>query len=216
MSQIDPDVDFIFRNAERLINVTAGCVISFGLAAGLADAADANPHDPGHDWSQALYGFHGDTILMAALRVSLLLDRDEKVVSFQAVHRRLKLYRVRKGLLRAVASRRGPDIFGPPSRADLIREFFRTYAEIDWQVHGRLTHFRNRGIAHLTPQLLAKSITVDELQTLVALIGRLATTLQHLCQTKTAFRDNMLVEYRRIARNAMKPIRTKVAMSGGD
>jgi hypothetical protein len=41
------------------------------------------------DWHQAVAGFHRDTLLMAALRLAILLDADDRVVSFQAVYHRL-------------------------------------------------------------------------------------------------------------------------------
>jgi hypothetical protein len=60
--------------------------------------------------------------------------------------------------------------------------------------------FRNRGIAHLTPEKMLKSITLGELRALIAIISRLATTLQHLWQVQGAFRSDMLDEYRELAK----------------
>jgi hypothetical protein len=198
----DPDVEFILGHAERLINVAAVCVISFGLADGVNESVIASP-DESHDWKQAAAGFRGDNQMMAALRTALLLDRDEANVSFQTVYHRLKEPAVRSALLQVLADRHGDDDLFPPARTDLVDEFLRAYSEIDWQVHGRLTHFRNLGIAHLTPAKMSKSITFGELRTLVRIIGRLAATLQTLCQVQTAFRTDMLNEYREIARRAM-------------
>jgi hypothetical protein len=194
-----PDVEFVLTHAERLVKVTARCAISFGLASGLAEAAKHSSHAPDDGWSQAVYGFHGDTILMAALRLHLLLDRDGSKVSFQAVHHRLKQRAVQKGLLQALARRYGSKIL-PPSRADLIREFCVTYDRIDWEVHGRLQHFRNRGIAHLTPERLARSVTIAEIGSLLEIASSLAMTLQHLCQTETAFHADMQDNYSEIAK----------------
>ena len=66
-------------------------------------------------------------------------------------------------------------------------------------------HLRNRGIAHLAPEDMTKSITLDELRTMVEIVSRLTTNLQHLCQTQTAFRPDMLNEYRELARKTMIP-----------
>jgi hypothetical protein len=55
-------------------------------------------------------------------------------------------------------------------------------------VHGRLVHLRNRGIAHLTPEEMKKSVTMSELRTLVEIVSRLTAILQHLCQSQMARR----------------------------
>ena len=70
-------------------------------------------------------------------------------------------------------------------------------------MHGRLVHLRNRGIAHLTPEEMKESVTMSELRTLVVIVGRRTATLQHLCQTQTAFRRDILDEYRETARKTM-------------
>jgi hypothetical protein len=89
------------------------------------------------------------------------------------------------------------------------------YSKIDWGTHGRLTHLRNRGIAHLTPEEMEKSVTIEELRSLVAIISRLATTLRDLCQSQFAFHADMLEEYRDLARRAIKtknPIQIREAL----
>lgn len=201
----DPDVKFIFDNADRLITVTVRCVISFGLADGLNARLLATPGDGRDDWHQAVAGFHRDTLLMAALRAAILLDADDRVVSFQAVYHRMKRPDVQAGLLQALEERHGSDDM-PPSRADLIEEFRQTYNEIDWKAHGRLKHLRNLGIAHLTPEKMFKSITLEELRTLVAIISQLATTLRDLCQSQLAFHADMLDEYRDLAKKAIRKV----------
>jgi hypothetical protein len=203
MSISDPDIDFILGNADRLITITVRCVISFGLADGLNDGLLATPTDRRDDWHQAVVGFHRDTLLMAALRAAVLLDADDRVVSFQTVHHRLKRPSVQASLLQTLEERHGSvDI--PPSRADLIEEFRQTYNKIDWKSHGRLTNLRNRGIAHLTPEKMLKSVTLNELRTLVAIISHLATTLRDLCQSQFAFHGDMQDEYRDLAKKAIK------------
>jgi hypothetical protein len=199
---VNPDVAFILGNAERLIKVASTCVISFGLADGLREAVNASP-DESDDWKQASAGFQGDNLMMTALRTALLLDRDETKLSLQAIYRGLKEPDVRAGLLRVLSERHGDDDLFVPARTGLIDEFFQTYSEIDWQVHSRLTHFRNLGIAHLTPEKMSKSVTFGELRTMVEIIGRLAITLQRLCQNQTALRTDTSNDYRKFAREAM-------------
>lgn len=176
-------------------------MFSFGSGDGLNDLLLA-PEDPDGDWRQPVSVLHRDALMMAALRVSILLDRDDQMLSFQSVHRLLKDPSVMVALLETLEHRHGPDVF-LPSRTDLIEEFRQIYCEIDWKMHGRLVHLRNRGIAHLTPEEMTNSVTFAELRTMIEIIGRLTANLQHLCQTQTAFRSDILDDYRKLARKAM-------------
>ncbi|MBT1512741.1 hypothetical protein KIP88_19765 [Bradyrhizobium sp. SRL28] len=165
----------------------------------------STPDDPASDWRKLVWVLHSDARLVAALGVSILLDRDDCKLSFQSVHRLLKDPSVVAALLQALEDRVGPDVLLPPSRTDLIDEFRQIYGEIDWKVHGRLVHLRNLDIAHLTPEEKTKSVTFDELRTMVEVIVRLTSNLQHLCQTQTAFRADAMNEYRELARKTMTP-----------
>jgi hypothetical protein len=198
----DPGADFILAHADRIITVATRCVFSFGSADGLNDLL-LTPDDPHGDWRQPMSVLHRDALMMAALRVSILLDRDDQMVSFQAIHRLLKDPDVVSALFQSLEDRDGPDVL-EPSRTELIEEFRQIYGEIDWKVHGRLVHLRNLGIAHLTPEEMTKSISFSELRTLVEFVSRLTATLQHLCQTQTAFSIDFLDEYRELSRMAMK------------
>lgn len=195
------DAGFILANAERIITVASRCVFSFGSGEGLNDLL-LLPDDPHGEWRQPIAVLHRDALMMAALRVSILLDRDDQMVSLQAVHRLLKDPVVVTSLLQTLEDRHGSDDL-PPSRTDLIEEFRQTYQKIDWKAHGRLVHLRNRGIAHLTPEEMKKSVTMSELRTLVEIVIRLTAILQHLCQSKTAFNAYMLEEYRDLAKKVI-------------
>lgn len=199
----DPGAEFILAHAHRLVTVATRCVFSFGAADGLNDLL-LTSDDPHGDWRQPVSVLHRDGLMMAALRVSILLDRDD--LSFQAVHRLLKDPGVVAALLLALEDRHGPDVY-EPSLTETIEEFRKIYSEIDWKIHGRLVHLRNLGIAHLTPEDMTKSVTIDELRTMVEIVSRLAAILQRLCQTQTAFRTDILDEYRRMTRSTM--MRTK-------
>jgi len=198
---LQSDAGFILANADRLITVASRCVFSFGSGNGLNDLL-LLPDDPHGEWRQPVAVLHRDAIMMAALRVSILLDRDDQMVSFQAVHRLLKDPTVVTGLLQTLEDRHGLDVLSP-SRTELIEEFRQTYQRIDWKAHGRLVHLRNRGIAHLTPEEMKKSVTMSELRTLVEIVSRLTATLQHLCQSQMAFNAHMLEEYRDLTRNVI-------------
>lgn len=198
---LQSDAGFILANADRLITVASRCVFSFGSGDGLNDLL-LLPDDPHGEWRQPIAVLHRDALMMAALRVSILLDRDDQMVSFQAVHRLLKDPNVVTGLLQTLEDRHGSDVL-PPSRTELIEEFRQTYRKINWKVHSRLVHLRNRGIAHLTPEEMKKSVTMSELRTLVEIVSRLTAILQHLCQSQMAFNAHMLEEYRDLAKNVI-------------
>jgi len=205
MPVTDPDVEFILENADRLLTVTFRCLMSFGLADGLNDRLLATPADRRDDWHQAVVGFHRDTVLMAALRAAILLDANDRAVSFQTVYHRLKKPDVQAGLLQALEERHGHDVI-PPLRTELIEEFRETYNKIDWNAHGRLKSFRNHGIAHLTPEKMFNSVTFSEMRTLVEVISHLAVTLRNLCQSQFALHADMLEEYRDLAKKAINKI----------
>ena len=132
----NPDAEFILNNADRLITVATRCVFSFGSGDGLNDLL-LTPDNPDGDWRKPLSVLHRGALMMAALRVSILLDRNDQMLSFQSVHRLLKDPRVVAALLQALEDGHGPDVL-LPSRTDLIEEFRQIYCEIDWKMHGLL------------------------------------------------------------------------------
>ncbi|WP_210253921.1 hypothetical protein [Bradyrhizobium sp. S69] len=194
--------EYILAHAHRLVTVATRCAFSFGSADGLNDLL-LMQDDPQGEWRQPVAVLHRDAVMMAVLQVSSLLDRNDRMLSLQAVHRFLKDASVVAALLQTLEDRRGPDIF-EPSRTELIEEFRKIYGKIDWKIHGRLKHLRNRGIAHLTVEEMMKSVTFAELRTFVGIVSGLTATLQHLCQTDTAFRIDISDEYRRMARETMR------------
>jgi hypothetical protein len=194
MTSTESRTDFILANASRLVVVATRCAWSFGAADGLNDIL-ASRSDVNDEWRQPISVLHRDALLMAALRVSILLDADPKTVSFQTVYHGLKDPSVQAALLQVLDTKRGPDVF-TPTRTELIGAYLQTYRKINWNVHGRLVHFRNLDIAHLTLDQLTKSVTFSELRTLVEVVSRLASTMQHLLQTDTAFHDDMIEECR--------------------
>ena len=206
------DIGFILDNADRLITVASRCVFSFGSGDGLNDLL-LLPDDPHGEWRQPIAVLHRDAFMMAALQVSILLDRDAQMVSFQAVHRLLKDRKVITGLLETLEDRHGPDVF-TPSRTELIEEFRLTYQKIDWKVHGRLVHLRNgdlQGRPH-PEEIETVGNHVRTPEHLVEIVSQLTAILQHLCQSQMAFNAHMLEEYRDLAKNVIGksvPIRKK-------
>jgi hypothetical protein len=71
-----PDVELILSNTDRLIT-TFRCVVSLGLGDGPEEILSTKPPENKPDWHEAVAGFQRDTLSMAALRATILLDRDE-------------------------------------------------------------------------------------------------------------------------------------------
>ena len=116
------------------------------------------------------------------MRLALLLDRDPTVVSFQHIYRCLKrpdvvdllVYRAchASELAEALDGRIADEV-----RAS-TRRFLETYIAIDWHdLHGRLQHFRNRGLVHLTPEQIEKRVSYAEIKNLVHSVTVLAECL---------------------------------------
>jgi hypothetical protein len=154
--------DYVQTEAPRLIKVAGATAISFALFDGANRALClANQQDVHDDAWQTALGYHGPTISLTVVRLALLLDRDPTVVSFQHIYNCLKrpdvvdllVYRAchASELAEALDDRIADNV-----RAS-TRRFLETYTAIDWHdLHGRLQHFRNRGLVHLTPEQIVK------------------------------------------------------------
>ena len=173
--------DYVQNAAPRLVKVAAVTVISFALFDG-ANRALLDLQDASENARQIASGYRGDTISMTTIRLALLLDSDPKMTSFQNVYRRLERPEVVDVLVRrardtspwaeALADRVEEDI-----RASVLR-FLDTYRAIDWHdLHGRLQHFRNRGLAHLTPAQIERRVTFAEIRSLVRSVATLGECL---------------------------------------
>jgi hypothetical protein len=171
--------DYVEAEAPRLIRVAGVTAICFALYDGANRALRcANQKDVHHDaWETAL-GYRNDTISMTVIRLALLLDRHPRVVSFQHIHSRLKRPDVVDLLVRRAChgdvldDRVADDVYASISR------FLDTYRKIDWDdLHGRLQHFRSRGLAHLTPEQIEKRVSFAEIRSLVHSVTVLAECL---------------------------------------
>jgi hypothetical protein len=175
--------DYVQTEAPRLIKVAGVTAISFGLWDGANRALSlANQEDVHDDAWQTALGYRGDTISLTVVRLALLLDRDPTVVSFQRIYNYLKrpdvvdllVYRAchASELAEALDDRVADDV-----RASTKR-FLETYTAIDWHnLHGRLQHFRNRGLVHLTPEQIEKRVSYAEIRSLVHSVTVLAECL---------------------------------------
>jgi hypothetical protein len=126
-------------------------------------------------------GYRGDAISMTAVRLALLLDADPKVVSFQNVYRRLERPEVVDALVRR-ARGKSPWAEALEDRVEeniraSVESFLSIYRAIDWHdLHGRLQHFRNHGLAHLPPQQIKRRVTFAEIRSLVRSVAALGAS----------------------------------------
>jgi hypothetical protein len=182
-SEAKAAADYVLTEAPRLIRVAGATAISFALYDGANRALRVANQEDVHDdaWQTAL-GYRGDTISLTVVRLALLLDRDPTVVSFQHIHNCLKrpdvvdllVYRAchASPLAEVLDDRISDDI-----RAS-TRKFLETYKAIDWHdLHGRLQHFRNRGLVHLTPEQIEKRVSYAAIRSLVQSVTVLAECL---------------------------------------
>lgn len=193
------DVDFILKGAPRLAKLAAMAGVSFGLGEGANRALKLSPRKPdmrSDDWEQAVLGYRDGTLMMAVIRVALLLDADDRVVSFQTIYHRLKNKDVQNVLIERVHGTDFADHLPlDETPATILQRFLTHYASIDWKIHGRLTHFRNFGVAHLLETPLSEFITHDELKELVSVITKLADELVALCRTTFVLIEPMTSEW---------------------
>jgi hypothetical protein len=167
----EASADYVQDAAPRLVKVAAITAISFALYDG-ANRVLLDRQESREDARQIVVGYREGTISITAVRLMVLLDADPNVVSFQTVYRRLNRAEVVDELVRR-ARDRSPwaealeDQVEANIRAS-VRKFLETYKTINWHdLHGRLQHFRNHGLAHLLPQRIKKRVSYAEIASLV-------------------------------------------------
>jgi hypothetical protein len=180
--KIKDAVAHVLRGAPRLANVTNLTVISFSFLEGATKAMDDAPpvsEEVPEAWADYCFAAQGITVvrLYALLDRPKEDDRDDRMVTYQTVHKCLTRPKVLDALVRYMRN-------DPSQSANIendvrhsVDQFYRTYEGIDWKLHGRLKHLRNLGIAHLSQTRQTKSITQDELRGLVLLVKRLSECL---------------------------------------
>ena len=79
---------------------------------------------------------------------------------------------------------------------DAIQRFLQTYRSVDWEdLHGRLVHFRNRGVAHLTPQKIEKRVTYAELKTLAVAAAKMGECMEPFAKDAVPLREEEIREW---------------------
>jgi hypothetical protein len=190
----DDAVAFVLSGAPRLATVTNLAAISFSFLEGAKQAlsviignASDEVREVGDDYCIACEH-------MTVVRVHALLDRDDRTVSYQTVHKRLMFPEAVEALVRRMCD----DPFQSRNIEDDVRgaisQFCRVYGTINWELHGRLSNFRNQGIAHLGRRRPSQLVSHDELRGLVRLVQDLADCLSPFRSNVPPVRDEEITE----------------------
>jgi hypothetical protein len=176
------------------MKVAAATAISFALWDGVNRALLET--DTNTDRREIASGYRGDCAFTAVSRLSLLLDRDPKLVSFQTLYAKLRSEAVVTLLLKRLDENEFSTSRTAELANDAVQLFLRTYRSIDWRdLHGRLVHFRNRGVAHLTPQKIEKRVTYAELKTLSLAVAIMGECMEPLAKGEIPLREDRIKEY---------------------
>ncbi len=199
-SSWDSDIDFVVSGTPRLAKVAVLAAMAYGLAAG-ANKALLEAETSGVDglavdtWQQAVLGYRHNCLMMTTIDINALFDGAPDAVSFQAVYSRMKNTAMRGAMIEKLFPTDSLSrILDWPAPIRSLDAFFSTYQAIDWALLGRLKHFRNLGVAHLLEKQYFKSITYDELGTLVELALSLARNLQGCCGWSIPIREDEVEE----------------------
>jgi hypothetical protein len=185
----------VLQAAPRLIKVTAATAISFGLWEG-AHRVLLHAPTAGQDAHEIANGYCGVCALMTVVRLALLLDDSPKVVSFQSVYKRLQRTEVVNVLTRRLCAESPLPACTHRDIRHSVSRFLDTYKAIDWHdLHGRLKHFRNRGVAHLDLKKIEKRITGDELRSLVYSVTILGECLEPFASDVVPVRQDEIEDW---------------------
>jgi hypothetical protein len=219
LSGREAEADYVEKAAPRLVRVTAITATSFALFEG-GNRALCDPQVGCEDVREIAKGYIDDTVSMTAVRLSLLLDADPNVISFQTVYRRLNRPVVIDVLVRRARDRAEAleDRTEENIRAS-VASFLKTYRAIDWRsLHGRLQHFRNHGLAHLLPQPIKKRPSYGEIGALVRSVTRMGECLVSFDPNGVPLRVDEIAEWSNRAKATWEAAfqREGVPMDNGD
>ena len=192
--------DDLTKLAPLLRTWTKHAAVSLGSYLG-ANAAVREAHKLERQADPMANTYGGECVMMTALRVYALFDSNLSKVSFQRVNKHLKREDVRTDLCQRAAGW-GDGITSPVRSAEIERHILRfrqTYAETDWEAHGRLMSLRNINIAHLTEEEVKDSITYAELERFVALACRLVADLSLIATGLNSSAVDWIDDYSRLA-----------------
>jgi hypothetical protein len=196
-SNVSTETRDVLSATPRLVTITNFAGIAFGLAEG-ATLALVDVPGGSEEVREAARGYALDCTLMTVMRLALLLDDNRKVISYQSVHRCLRHPEVVTALVRRARSEAVlPASTNPRTVVDA---FLRVYDRIDIGLYRRLKQFRNRGVAHLTPQCIKKRITFEELGRLVYWVASLGGCLAPLAPDVVPIREDEIAQRSKTAK----------------
>jgi hypothetical protein len=185
----------VMQAAPRLIKVAGATAISFGLWEGAYRVLDP-AQTALQDAHEIANGYCGVCALMTVIRLALLLDADPKVVSFQSVYKCLQRREVVNALTRRFCVESQFPAHTQGNIRHSVNRFLDTYKAIDWaDLHGRLMHFRNRGVAHLDPREIESRITNDEVRSLVYSVTILGECLEPFAPNVVPVRQDEIEDW---------------------
>jgi hypothetical protein len=198
---ITPDIraKSVLAAAPKLAKISGEAAISWGLLDG-ANRAILESSESAIVMREIANGYINNCALMLVIRLALLLDGAHNVVSFQSVYRNIESPKVTNALIRRVcAEDRSSFAFQRKIEQNIrssVERFLDTYRTIDWDLHSRLKHFRNLGVAHLTLHDVEKYVKYGELHALTLLVRVLAECLEpFLLDGDIPVREDQIQEY---------------------
>lgn len=166
-------VDDFYSAVPRLIIVAGRAVISFALWQGVNRALLAEGGSD--DVRELAAGYGGDNAHTCVIRLCALLDGDRKMVSFKRIDRLLQRPDVVEGI---VARSVDPHFWPGKAVRGSLEEFRKAYQDAFINdLHSRLIHFRNVGVAHLSLEEIKRRVTYDEVQHLTRAVARMSESL---------------------------------------
>lgn len=191
--------DQVCRIAPRLAIVSFRVAISYGLHVGANNALLASKNS-NHMNREIVAAYRLDATAMTVIRLCALLDRGDKIVSYQTLYTLLKspdviedlVARMKEATAGFLADRAEAD-----ARKSIVafEEAYRAIFVTPSNLHGRLMHFRNLGLAHLSEDQLTKRITYAELGLLVGKVMEMTNALANFAPTEVPFHGDEAEEY---------------------
>lgn len=172
-------IDDVIRMEPQLHTWAELAAHAYGLYSGVNEAIKRSTEK----WPAAAH--HGaeyrqELALMAIIRIFATMDRSAEI-SFQAVHRYLKLAHASEEIAASYAASDPPSPLEAAKRTvrDSIGRFSDLYQAIDFKAFRRMQPFRNGQIAHISwPEVEAAKVTYADLERLVRTCCRMAGELK--------------------------------------
>lgn len=178
----------IHRMSPRLALISLRLAWTHGIQRGANRALLESNHDNGSA-RDIVANFHREAMGMTAIRLCALLQRGNKIVSYQAIYQRLKIPEVVELLVAHEKARAVPYNIEEMAEAAArkgIQDFSTAYKEIfesQTDLYGRLCHFRNRGLAHITEEQMSKFIKYSEVHAIVQNVMTMANSMATFAPT---------------------------------